>query len=152
MWVHSTRHYDAFAHYRDFGDDFRADSGFVPQVGFREIYGETGYTIFPKGFLSRLRMFLIADRQTDRDGRLISSEISPGAGMDGPWDSFLRFRYANDEVRSGDRTFPRQQFVYVTQAHPPRYISQVTLTGYVGQEIDFETPGPAAAPRSTWRL
>jgi hypothetical protein len=48
-------------------------------------------------------------------------EISPGAGMDGAWDSFLRFRYANDEVRSGDRTFPRQQFVYVTQAHPPRY-------------------------------
>jgi len=142
MWVHSTRHYDAFAHYRDFGDDFRADSGFVPQVGFRDIYGETGYTVFPKGFLSRLRMFLIANRQSDRDGRLISSEISPGAGMDGPWDSFLRFRYANDEVRSGDQTFPRQQFVYVAQAHPPRYISQVTLTGYVGQEIDFENSRP----------
>ena len=134
-WFHSTRHYDALAHYREIGDDFRADSGFVPQVGYRDLYGETGCTVFPKGFLSRLRMFLIADRQTDRDGGLISREISPGAGMDGRWNSFLRFRYANDEVRSGDRTFPRQQFVYITSARPPRYIAQITLTGYVGQEI-----------------
>ena len=49
----------AFAQYRDFGDDFRADDGFVPQVGFRENYVESGYTLRPKGFFSRLRLFTV---------------------------------------------------------------------------------------------
>lgn len=34
-WSHSTRHFDASAEIKAFGEGFRADAGFVPQVGFR---------------------------------------------------------------------------------------------------------------------
>src|SRR5205814_2743660 len=61
QWSHNTEHYDAFATYKDYGTGFRADSGFVPQVGYREQYGETGWTFHPKGFFSRVRTFIQFD-------------------------------------------------------------------------------------------
>src|SRR4029079_3830281 len=75
-------------------------------------------------------------------GALISRQVSPGAGMDGRWTSFMRFRYENDRVRSGDQTFPRQQFVYVGQVSPSRRFPLFSADGYVGQEVDFENSRP----------
>jgi hypothetical protein len=142
-WQHNTTHYDAFTYYNDVGNDFRANTGFVPQVGYREGYFETGYTVFPSsGFFSRVRTFLITDDQADREGALIFRQVSPGAGMDGRWNSFLRFRYENDRVRSGSQTFPRQQFVYVTQVSPWRRFPHFGADGYVGQDVDFENSRP----------
>jgi hypothetical protein len=54
-WNHNTAHFDVGATYKDFGTGFRADNGFVPQVGYREGYAETGWTFRPHGFLSRVR-------------------------------------------------------------------------------------------------
>jgi hypothetical protein len=136
-WSHSTKTIDWFTEMKDLDHDFRADDGFVPQVGYRSTYGETGYTFRPQGFLRRLRTFAIANRSTDKDGALLSRQLSIGAGMDGKWNSFMRFRYANDRVRTGDVVLPRQQFIYVVQANPSRAVSQLDLEGFVGQEIDF---------------
>ncbi len=140
LWyAHNTRHWDWYTEYRDFGDGFRADDGFVPQVGYRENYGEAGFTVRPEKFpISRLRTFLQADYQADTGGHLISRSISPGFGMDGMWNSFTRLRYAYDRVRSGTTTFPRRQLVYQFQISPPRAISQLVLQGTVGEQIDFD--------------
>jgi len=144
LWyAHNGLFWDWFTEYKDYGDGFRADDGFVPQVGYRENYGETGYTIHPTNFpISRLRTYLIADYQADTDGHLISREISPGFGADGRWSSFTRIRYAFDRIRSGNTTFPRQQLVYLVQFSPSRSISQITLKGTVGQQIDFDNSRP----------
>jgi hypothetical protein len=136
-WSHNTTHLDLFGMYNDVGGGFRADNGFVPQVDYRETYGEGGYTFRPHGLISRLRTFLILDRQTERDGTPISHQVSPGFGMDTKLGGFMRFRYENDEARSGDRLFPRQQFVYTVQVSPSRSVSQISLDGFVGQEVDF---------------
>ncbi len=137
-WAHSTKTIDWFTQYQDFGSAFRADDGFVPQVGYRDTYAETGYTFRPTGFLRRLRTFLIADRSTERDGSLLNRRFSFGTGMDGRWSSFLRVWYAFDRVRSGEVTLPRQQLLYIIQASPSRAVNQISLNGFVGQEIDFE--------------
>lgn len=143
VWYsHSTRTWDWFTEYKDFGDGFRADDGFVPQVGYRENYGELGYTFRPTGLLSRLRTFLQTDYQADTDGRLILRSISPGAGMDGRWSSFMRYRVAWDRVRSGDRTFPRRQFIYTFQVSPSRSISLIALDGFLGEQVDFTNSRP----------
>ena len=57
------------AQYKDIGDGFRADTGFVPQVGYREVVGQTGWTFRPTGFVSRVRTFVNVDRQVDRPAR-----------------------------------------------------------------------------------
>jgi Domain of unknown function (DUF5916) len=140
VWYsHSTRLWDWFTEYRDLGEGFRADDGFVPQVGYRENYGEAGFTVRPEKFpISRLRTFLQADYQADTDGNLISRSISPGFGMDGMWNSFSRLRYADDRVRSGTATFARRQLVYQFQISPPRAVSQVVIQGTAGEQIDFD--------------
>jgi hypothetical protein len=87
-------------------------------------------------------MFLITDRQLQTDGSTITHQVSPGAGMDTKLNGFMRFRYENDVVRSGTQLFPRQQFVYTVQVSPSRTVSQVTLDGFIGQEVDFANSRP----------
>jgi Domain of unknown function (DUF5916) len=137
-WLHSTKTVDWFAQYNDFADDFRADDGFVPQVGYRRTDLEGGYTFRPNGFLRRLRTFYIFDRSTDRDGGLLNRRLSVGTGMDGKWGSFLRFWYAFDRVRAGDVVLPRQQLLYVVQMSPSLKVNSIGVDGFVGQEIDFD--------------
>src|SRR5439155_23357456 len=43
-WLHTTKTVDWYAQYNDFANDFRADDGFVPQVGYRRTDLEGGYT------------------------------------------------------------------------------------------------------------
>jgi hypothetical protein len=137
-WSHSTKTLDWFGQYRDFADDFRADVGFVPQVGYRATYGETGYTFRPTGFLRRLRTFFIADRSTDREGGLLNRQLAFGTGMDGKWNSFYRFWYAFDRVRAGDTTLPRRQLLYIAQLSPSLVFNQIGIDGNVGEQIDFD--------------
>lgn len=137
-WSHNTTHADVFGQYQDFGEGFRADDGFVPQVGFRELYGEGGYTFRPQGFLRRLRTFAIGTRSHDQGGRLLNQQISIGAGMDARFNSFGRFRVAWDRVRAGEVVLPRTQFHYQIDTNPTRSVTKFTLQGFVGEQIDFD--------------
>ena len=136
QWSHNTTHFDAFALYKDIGADFRADMGFLPQVGLREEFLSGGYTLRPRGFASRVRMFLNVDHQTDATGKLYS-DVQPGVGMDTRWNGFMQFRYSSDEVRAGTQLFPRRQFGYTVFLSPSRAISQIGIDGHVGEEVDF---------------
>jgi hypothetical protein len=137
QWAHSTTHFDLTGLYKDVGRGFRADTGFVPQVGYRDTYVESGYTVHPSGFLSRVRTSLYVDGQLDRDGATILRQVRPGISMDARGNSFMRFQYSNDVVRSGAMTFPRQQFLFSANTSPSRVVSQLAVDGWVGQEVDF---------------
>jgi hypothetical protein len=142
VWNHNTTHFDAFGLYRDLGNRFRADTGFVPQVGYRETFGVVGWTFRPTGAVTRLRTFLNADRQVDRSGALISREVEPGFGMDTRLNGFMQFRYIDGDVRSRERTIGRRQFGYIAQISPSRRVAQLGLDGRTGQEIDFANSRP----------
>jgi hypothetical protein len=147
---HSNAVFDVYGEYKDFGKEFRADDGFVPQVGFREGYFESGYTIRPKNApVSRFRAYLITDYQAETEGPLIFRQISPGFGMDGLWSSFTRMRVGFDRVRAGDVTIPRTQLLYTVQFSPSRAISQISLDGFLGEEVDFVGARPGHGGRLT---
>jgi hypothetical protein len=57
--------------------------------------------------------------------------------MNGKVSSFLRLRYGFSRVRAGHTTLPRQRLYYNVQVNPGRLITQVSLQGFVGQEVDF---------------
>ena len=138
-WAHNTSTVDWFGQYQDISDDFRADNGFVSQVGYRDTFGETGYTFRPeKGAVRRLRTFAFASRSAERDGDLIYRQVSAGFGMDARWNSFVRLRYANERVRAGEKILPRQQFVYTVQVSPSQKVARVDLDGFVGEQVDFD--------------
>ncbi len=151
VWFsHSDAVFDVLGEYKDFGKEFRADDGFVPQVGFREGYFETGYTIRPKNFpINRFRAYLIADYQAETEGPLIFRQVSPGFGMDGVWSSFTRIRVAFDRVRASLVTIPRTQLLYTLQFSPTRFLSQISLDGFLGEEVDFVGARPGHGGRLT---
>jgi hypothetical protein len=136
-WSHSTARFDASADYRDLGDGFRADAGFVPQVGLRRTSGDLGWTSRPTGAVRRVRMFLAADRQIDRTGAVISESVTPGLGLDVKWNGFLQVRAINDRTSTGDVVLTRRQLGFVARFSPSRRIAQVSIDGVAGQEIDF---------------
>jgi hypothetical protein len=142
QWTRNTRHFDAAATYKDLGEEFRADAGFIPQVGYREASGGVGWTVRPRGLLSRERSFANATRQLDRDGALISRNVTVGAGMDTRGNGFVQFRYLNDLDRASGQEFTRQRFAYVVQFSPSRRVAFVSLDGTVGEEVDFENGRP----------
>jgi hypothetical protein len=141
-WFRSTRTWDYFARYRDVANEFRADNGFLPQVGYQESDAEVGYTFRPTGLVRRLRTYLIADYQSQRDGALIFRQISPGIGMDAFWNSFVRIRMGFDKVRAGPRTFDRNHLIYEIRVNPGRLVNQLGLIGSIGEEVDFDNSRP----------
>lgn len=136
-WQHSTTHVDWFTQFQDIGKDFRADSGFVPQVGYRQIYAQPGFTIRPKGLVRRERFFAEIDRQTDRDGALLQQYFNVGTGMDAMWNSFLQFRYHHDRILTGGRVLSRSSGYAYVNASPSQLINYLSLEARFGQEIDF---------------
>jgi hypothetical protein len=143
QWAHSTTHLDWTGTYRDIGSRFRADTGFIPQVGYRQSSADGGWTFRPTNFLSRLRTFLTLDRQTDRDGALISRQVMPGLAMDARMNGFMQYRYIDERIRTGAIVLPRHLFGYIAQFSPSRAISAISVDGTAGRDIDFANSRPA---------
>jgi hypothetical protein len=128
--------------FKDVGDGFRAEAGFVPQVGYRESSAGAGWTFRPTGFASKLRAFATVDRQVDRAGDLIGRDVQTGVALNTRWNGFMQFRYIDDDIRSGSRTIARRQLGYAAQFSPSRLLSFVSVSGTAGQEIDFANARP----------
>ena len=136
--THGTRNNDVFIQGQHVGPEFRADEGFMPQVGFREVYFEAGYTVRPKtAFFNRIRMFTVDWYDEDHDGGVLARRVSAGAGMDGRWSSFVRFELNQDDVKVQGRIFSRFRPYVTVQASPGRFLNNLSVEAYLGQEIDF---------------
>jgi hypothetical protein len=143
IWYqHNDPKWDWFTEYQDYGDGFRADDGFVPQVGYRRNYFESGRTFRPTGIVSRVRTYLIADYWADTDHNLIFREVSPGFGMDTRWNGFARVRVAFDKVRSGGQNIRQNRLFFTFQLSPSVRLSQIQLDGNAGEEVDFDNHRP----------
>jgi len=137
-WTHSTKHIDWYTEAKDYSDGFRADSGFVPQVGYREEFFEGGYTMRPTtGFANRIRLFLNGDYSAATNGDMLFRDRSAGIGFDGKWASSTRLRFSINGVRSGNTVLTRHQLLYSTQFTPSRMFSNIQLSGSAGQDVDF---------------
>lgn len=138
-WIHTGERLDVLALYRDLGSRFRADDGFVPQVGIREGHGEVGLTTRPEqGALRRVRGFATYDRIADPGLHLLSQQVTTGVAADGLLGSTGQIAYAYDQIRVGGQLLPRHEVVYGLSMTPGVIISRVDLSGSAGQQIDFD--------------
>ena len=136
-WSHQTERVDWFAVYKDFGEEFRTDVGFVPQVGFREGYLEGGYTWRPTGFFRRVRAFGMAEYQVDRDGATVSRTFEVGVGADGAASSFYRIELEGIAVRAGEALLSANRVNLIFEVAPSRVFGYATLQGSIGEGIDY---------------
>ncbi|MDQ2869435.1 MAG: carbohydrate binding family 9 domain-containing protein [Acidobacteriota bacterium] len=141
-WSRSTRRFDSYAEYQDFGNRFRADDGFVPQVGFRRAHGYAGWSFYPTGIFWHVRPVVATEYSADRSGSLLFRRLHGGVGFDGRWRSIGELNYRSDRVRTGGLVLSRNQVTFLFDASPSRLVSHVTLSGELGDEIDFEGHRP----------
>ena len=138
---HATDKLDVYFQGQEIGDDFRADDGFIPQVGYREAYFQGGTTIRPKkAFFSRVRLFTVnyVDWATAADQDVLDDRASVGAGADGRWGTFFRVELNRDEflVAPGLR-LQRFRPRYYVEASPGSFFNFVSVDVNTGGEVDF---------------
>jgi hypothetical protein len=144
QWFHNATHFDFTSIAHDISDGFRADTGFVPQVGYRDLYTQTGWTFRPTNFWSRIRAFMVAYGQADLSGGVLTRDFETGVNMDSKLNGFTQLRYVDSGIRTpagsviGDR-----HFGFIAQFRPSRVVAQLSADGTIGQDVDFDNSRPA---------
>lgn len=137
-WGHTREKVDWFARYRDVADGFRADDGFVPQVGYREGLAELGGSLYPtKGWLNRVRGYLDFQRLEDRDGDLVEQRAFPGVLLLGRRNLTANIEARFERLRVGERELERTQLVGMAQVDPGRRLTRLRVDLTLGDQIDF---------------
>jgi hypothetical protein len=125
--------------YRDLGSQFRADDGFVPQVGIREGFGEAGLTTRPdSGYLRRLQGFATYDRVTNPGFDLVSQTATVATSMDLTLSSSVQLSYQYDQILVAGKLLSRNEGVYNVSVNPGAVLTNISVSGSAGQQIDFE--------------
>jgi hypothetical protein len=138
-YQYSSAKNDLYVNYSDYSEDFRADNGFVPQVGWRGSYAEVGHTWRPKGFFSRFRGYVFGEYDNTQAGDPLYRLVSAGFGADGKHRSFSRIRLSHDQVANAGELFDRNRIYFTEQFGVNRIISFISFDGWLGDEVDFAT-------------
>ncbi len=147
-WSHNSLDWDWSLAYLDIGNDFRADVGFLPQVGVRDGSASLGRTFRPeKGIVRRIRPFLqLRDIEAVDGSGLLLRRLVPGVELDGIWNGFLLVEHRTEKVRAGDRLFDSGYYVASLGFSPSQTIANVSLDARAGDDVDFtgRRPGTGA--------
>jgi len=142
---HTERNWFAFAEYEDLGDDFRADLGFIPRVGYRELKGVAGYLWWGDDgdFYNRLEVGGLMDRSEEQDGDLLEQRAELWFDFAGPRESLFHAEIGTrdivfDGVRFDDLFVP---FLFVRARPSSKLFVRVSAVG--GDWIDFDNVQPA---------
>ena len=134
-WNHLKTKYDMFLEGKEFGDQFRADLGFIPQVGYREADATFGLRYYPEhSIFNFVRPSLFVDEQRDLHDNSIFRRISPGLLLLGAKNLQAQLSMRKETVAGLDQTY----LDWVIQFDPSRRFTRIVFTGDAGQRIDFE--------------
>lgn len=90
LYTHDARNIDWYAEYRDINEDFRADLGFIPQVGIRRVEFGGDYTWWGDSdkWYSEIELEADWDRTEEQDGSLIEQELETDLRFTGPLQTY----------------------------------------------------------------
>jgi len=138
-WNRTKQHYDAGVQLRDIGDGFRADLGFVPQVGYREFAVGAGHRAYPEhGIFRFFRTYTAVDVQRDLNGNTIFRQWAPGIFALGVKNLQLNVEARpKEQILVGDKRVDQTYAIWFAQIDPHRRWPRIVLQGRFGQGIDF---------------
>jgi len=138
-WSRQKQSYDANAFVNDIGKDFRADLGFLPQVGYREAGAAVGFRFYPNNSIIRfVRPSFFAGRQTDSDGNGIYRRTSPGIFVSGAKNLAAGVVvHVAEQYRVVNDLLSENYLDWFVQIDPSRRFTRIALQGLNGQRIDF---------------
>lgn len=138
VYQHTSRNWMYYFAYRDVGEDFRADLGFVPRVDYRERGVALERAWYPEtSAWKHLRLGVEAAHIDDQSGDALERRADFYAWAQGPRQSFVRADvYAHHDQRYGGVLFDTSRVVLYGEfaAHPDVFI---TAQATSGNQIDF---------------
>ncbi|HSE42155.1 MAG TPA: DUF5916 domain-containing protein [Acidobacteriota bacterium] len=136
-WLHSAPSRVLQLDYQRLGHDFRADNGFVPQVGVERKAASGGYRFYPSGWLRFIQPGFTWDSYIEIDGLTVSRSTFPYLTMRGKWNSLINLEYHFDEqVRTSTEVMDYDFMAYSFQIQPSRLLSSIQFSGKIGDQID----------------
>ncbi|HET9211638.1 MAG TPA: DUF5916 domain-containing protein [Thermoanaerobaculia bacterium] len=138
-WLHTGRDWTWRATAQDFGEDFRADEGFVPQVGFRLGRYALYRNYYPQsGLFRRVQPYVITRYVESPDGRLIQRQTNTGVQTQGLQNLAAGLEFdAREQLRVGDKILERSRATGYFQIDPGRRFSRIGGNFALGDAIDF---------------
>lgn len=137
-WQHDDGRWDWYLEGRDVDSEFRADNGFVPQVGLRQAVFEGGRTWRPGGALSRVRLFSYDQYAVDEDDAILTRIVSGGFELGGARNLALRARFTKDDQQVDGQLLTQEQVRLRLSLAPSAALAQFALNAYAGSAIDFD--------------
>ena len=143
-YSHSVRGWWTNVSYQDFGEDYRSDVGFRPQVDYAT-WVAGGAKVFwgdDESFFDRIGLGGDVDRSEQQNGDLLEEEVETWLNLDGPKQSFTRFGFGRrNRVFEGvefEQWFGRASFSFQATRN-----WSLGFGGDMGDAIDFEHTRPA---------
>jgi len=148
-YVHTTREWFGFVEYTDLGDDFRADLGFIPRVGFCEAAAGGGYLWWGEddNWYNRIEVGGFLGRSTNQQGDLLNQRSQIWFQGEGPLQSNFHLEVGNrTEVYEGVR-FDNLITPFFFFGVRPSAAFAIRGNGRVGDAIDYDHIRPAEQVR-----
>lgn len=149
---HSSREWYWNASYEYAGDDFRADSGFMPQVGYGIASAGVERTFWPqkdkKTWWSRMYWGGDYNRTGEmKSGNVLEEEWETWYGFGGPKQSFVNLDGGTRDRFYNGRSFENEKFVNIFTEMTPFKRLYVSAELNAGDQIDFANTRPATRVR-----
>jgi len=149
---HSSRNWYWNASYEYVGDDFRADSGFIPRVGYDLIIAGVERTFWPakdrKTWWSRMYWGGDYDRTKElKTDDVLEEEWEMWFGVGGPKQSFVNFDVGTRDRFFNGVPFNDEKFMNVYAEMTPLRSIYVSAEFNAGNQIDFANTRPATRVR-----
>jgi hypothetical protein len=153
-YIRTNRNWFAFAEYVDFGDDFRADLGFIPRVGYREGNTGAGYIWWGDSdqWYNRLEAGGFLRRTEEQNGDLLSDAAEIWLDASLPLQTFVHLELGHHtEVSEGERFENLFIPVLVVRGQPSGTVGfRLGIVG--GDWVDFDNLQPAERLRVNFDL
>lgn len=137
-YSYGSRNWFGGADYENFSSGFRADSGFVSQVGgegYRARFGRLWHGT-DKNWWNRIRASVHADRKVAEDGRELEEEKTVRLGFGGVLQTWFQFAYEEStELWEGVDYDQKEGRVYF-ELTPTRGV-YLSMLGTYGDKIDY---------------
>jgi hypothetical protein len=139
QYRHTEKNWYWGGRYEDIADEFRADSGFIPQVGYR--YGNAGleyqgYGEKGKQWYTRYWVGGDYDHSVKQNGELLERELESWAAVQGPMQSFVQITVGDRDRRFNDVTFDEQFLHWNVEVRPVGDFF-IFANGTFADQIDF---------------
>lgn len=121
----------------DLDHDFRADNGFVPQVGVRRLGGKSGWAFYPKRSLRYVRPEVLVEDVRERGGETVSRSVAWRLFVDGKWQGWLEWHPADQGRALDGRVLEEGFWSGSIRFLPGRRFPYLRFTARHGEEIDL---------------